>query len=309
MITTVTINPAVDYTVKVDKLSLGEVNRVNFLSKAAAGKGINVSKAVKNLEEKTKALACVGGSTGEYIQQKLRSIGVLTEFNWVETETRINFKVIDDFKQETKINQTGMKLSTKNLKKVHDKIIRESNNSDILVLAGSLPPNTPDGFYQNLITELNSQNTKVFLDTSKQPLNLALKAKPTLIKPNQRELEEIEGKKLSFSEVIMVGKKLINDGIELVVISMGQDGALLITKSGVWQAVPPQIEVKSTVGAGDSMVGALAVAYLNNYPQGKMIQFAVAMSVATILLPGAEVGNLEEVKNWINKVEVKKMEV
>jgi len=308
MISTVTVNPAVDYTLQADEVELGEVNRVDFLAKAAAGKGINVAKAVSNLDEEVTALACVGGSTGRYIENELKEMDIATDFQWVENETRINFKVVDNLNNETKINQRGLSLQEDEVDSIFNKVIAEAANTDLLVLGGSLPTSVADDFYQKLIRRLEAEDTKVFLDTSETPLKLALQANPTLIKPNARELEEIRGKELSFSELISVSQELVASGIEIVVVSRGAKGALLITEEGVWQATPPKVEVKSTVGAGDSMVGSLAVSYLDGDSAGNMIQSAVAMSVATILLPGSKVGDITGIKNWIDRVEVKKLE-
>ena len=308
MITTVTINPAVDYSLKAETIKLDEVNRVDFLAKTAAGKGINVAKAVKNLGEEPQTLGCVGGAAGQYIVEELEKKEINTDFNWVNNETRINFKVLDNKNQETKINQHGLPLTKDELGQVFSKIISWADKSEIMILGGSLPEKTPADFYKNIITELKKSETNVFLDTSEKPLQLALQARPTLIKPNWRELEEIKGRQLSFSELISVSQDIVASGVEIVVVSLGPKGALLINGEEVWYAKPPEVDVVSTVGAGDSMVGALAVSYFNNYSAKKMLKFAVAMSVATILLPGSEVGNLTEVENWMEQVEVKQVE-
>ena len=308
MISTVTINPAVDYNLSVEEIKLDKVNRVEFMSKVAAGKGINVAKAVKNLGQKTEALGCIGGAAGEYIVEELEEEQIASDFNWVENETRINFKLIDNLKQETKINQSGLPLTQEEREEIFTKVIEQEEKSDLLVLGGSLPQDTPDDFYQRLIKALKRRDTKVFLDTSGQPLKLALEAEPTLIKPNLRELEEIWEQELSFREAISVSQELIDSGIEIVVVSLGAEGALLVGDEEVWYAKAPPVEVVSTVGAGDSMVGALAVAYTRGYSLKKMLQFAVAMSIATILLAGSELGSLEEVERWMEKVEVRQME-
>ena len=308
MIATVTVNPAVDYSLKAEEIKLGQVNRVDFLAKSAAGKGINVAKAIKNLDQDPRALGCIGGAVGQYIVEQLEKKGIATDFNWVANETRINFKVLDDAKQETKINQHGFPLSQNELDEIFSKIISWADESEIIVLGGSLPEKAPADFYQKIIANLKKTDTKVFLDTSEKPLQLALQASPTLIKPNWRELEEIQGQKLSFEELISVSQDIVTTGVEIVVVSLGAEGALLVTEEEVWHAKPPQVDVVSTVGAGDSMVGALAVSYTKEYSAKKMLQYAVAMSVATILLPGSEVGTSAEVKKWMEEVEVKQVE-
>lgn len=308
MIATVTINPAVDYSLQAEEIKLDKVNRVEFLAKSAAGKGINVAKAIKKLGQEPQALGCIGGAAGEYIVDQLEKKEIATDFNWVANETRINFKVLDNLGQETKINQSGLPLTQTELDEIFSKVIGWSDKSEVVVLGGSLPENTPADFYQTLIAELKSRDNKVFLDTSEEALRLAVTAKPTLIKPNWRELEEIQGAKLSFAELISVSQGLVESGIEIVVVSLGAEGALLINDEEAWHAKPPQVDVVSTVGAGDSMVGALAVAYKQNFSAQEMLRFAVAMSVATILRPGSEVGRLTEVEKWMNKVEVKQVE-
>ena len=307
MISTVTVNPAIDYNLKTDKLALDEVNRVELISKTAAGKGINVAKAIKNLGLETEALGCVGGATGEYIVKELAADNIAADFNQVAKETRINFKITDNLNQETKVNQEGLPLNKDEIKAVSDKVVKKAQQSKMIVLGGSLPQNLPDDFYQDLIGRLKECEVKIFLDTSGPPLKLALEAKPTLIKPNLRELEELMGQDLSFQEVISVSQDLVASGIELVVVSLGADGALLVGE-GIWYAKPPQVEVESTVGAGDSMVGALAVGYIKGYSLKKMLEYAVAMSTATILLPGSEIGKLNDVEKWKKEVKIKSVE-
>jgi 1-phosphofructokinase len=311
LITTLTINPAVDYTVKAPELKIGKVNRVEFVSKAAAGKGINVSKGVKNLGEETKALGCIGGESGQFIGGSLKELGITTDFTWIQDDTRINIKVIDDLGHETKINQLGPKIPKEVLEVIEEKVISTIDESEFIVLAGSLPPGCSEDFYQKLINKIKEENNniKVFLDTSQAPLKLALEAKPNLVKPNLRELGEVYGKELSVEEAVEISKNLVEDGIEMVLVSLGAEGAILTTKEGTLKATPPEVDVVSTVGAGDSVVAAMAVAYLNDYKIKDMFRFAIAMSIATILRPGAEMGTLEEVNQYLDEIKIDKLEL
>ncbi|GAB6137548.1 1-phosphofructokinase [Halanaerobaculum tunisiense] len=306
MITTVTINPAVDHTVETSKLELGTVNQVASVRKDAAGKGINVAKDVTKLGKEARAIACLGGASGEYIVNCLEEKGILSEISWTEEETRVNLKVVDKSGSQTKINQLGPDISSVVLEKTKQNIIKAANDSEIIVLAGSLPPSLPQNFYQTLISQLGQEETKVFLDTSGQPLKLALEANPTLIKPNIHELEEIYGKELSLDGVIDIGQELVTEGIELVLVSMGAKGAVLITEEEVIRAIPPQVDPVSTVGAGDSLVAGMASSYMDDRPPEEMLRFAIAVSVATILQPGTETGELSEVKKWSDEVKIDK---
>ncbi|GAB6100547.1 1-phosphofructokinase [Halanaerocella petrolearia] len=307
MITTLTINAAVDYTVETSQLEIGAVNSVEFRRKDAAGKGINVAKDVVKLGQKAKAIACLGGSGGEYINRFLEKRKIPADISWIDGETRTNLKVVDESGDETKINQQGANISEDVLVEVKKKVLDSVATSEVIVLAGSLPPSIPQDFYHDLIKEIGQDKVKVFLDTSGQPLKSALEVQPTLIKPNIHELEEIYEQKMSQSQVIEVGQKLVKQGIKLVLVSLGSEGAILVTEGQILQANPPVVDPVSTVGAGDSMVAGMAVSYLEDKSPVDMLKFATAVSVATILQPGSEVGGLEETKEVIDQVEIKKL--
>ncbi len=306
MITTVTANPAVDYSVQVGNLELDEVNRAQFKGAKAGGKGINVAQAVNKLGAATQALGCVGGRTGEFIVDKLQQEDIATNFNWTTDSTRINVKVLDKEGQETKINLEGRVAQEKQdgLKK---NIMEAAGGSDIIVLAGSLPQEFAVDFYFDLVRGLKETTSQIFLDASGQPLKLALPANPDLIKPNQKELEELCGRKLSLAGIVRVSRELVNKGVGMVLVSRGEEGAVLTTKAGSWQAIPPQVKPVSTVGAGDSVVAGIAVGELQQQPIEETFRFAIAESIATILRPGAEMGTYEEAEEWQNKVKVKKL--
>ncbi|AGB41582.1 1-phosphofructokinase [Halobacteroides halobius DSM 5150] len=307
MITTLTINAAVDYTVKAKKLKPGQENEVEFSWKSAAGKGINVAKDITKLGGKAKAIACLGGPSGQYIADALEKKGIESDISWIDNETRVNMKVIDKSGIETKINQGGPIISSKTIEEVKDKTLQAASNSEIIILSGSLPSSVPQDIYQELITKLNNTKTKVFLDTSGEALRLALQAKPTLIKPNIYELESVYGSNLSLDEVIKASKGLVKDGIEMVVVSMGARGALLVTDKKVIQAIPPKVKPVSTVGAGDSMVAAMALSYLSNKDIVESFRFTIAVSVATILEVGTETPILSKVGKWMDKVKIREL--
>lgn len=306
MITTVTANPAVDYSVQVANLELDEVNRAQFKGAKAGGKGINVSKAVNKLGATTQVFGCVGGRTGEFIVDKLQQEEIATKFNWTTGSTRINVKVLDKAEQETKINLEG-RVEQEKQDELKQNVRAAAGDSDIIVLAGSLPQEFAVDFYFDLVRQLKETTSQIFLDASGPALKLALPAGPDLIKPNQKELEELCGRKLSLKGIVRVSRELVNKGVGMVLVSRGAEGAVLTTEAGSWQAIPPQVQPVSTVGAGDSVVAGMAVGELKDQAIEETFKFAIGESIATILRLGAEMGTYEEAEEWVDKIKVKKL--
>ncbi|WP_058484941.1 1-phosphofructokinase [Defluviitalea phaphyphila] len=307
MIYTVTLNPAVDQTIIIDNFKINEVNRVVDAREDVGGKGINVSKMIKNLKGKSVALGIIGGNKGEFIEEQLKSMGIDTDFVKKDTNTRTNIKIVDKVNDTfTDINEKGGEVDYTIIKNIEEKILKTVKTGDILVLAGSVPSNVGSDIYNKWIKMCNEKKVKVFLDADGDLLKQGVKAGPYLIKPNIDELERLFNKKIeNINQCISLTKELLfKYGIEIIVVSMGGDGALVITKNNCIKVKALKVEVKSTVGAGDSMVGALAYALDNGYPLEEAIKLSVAASTATISHEGTIMGNLDEIEDLKNKVEL-----
>ncbi|AGB42421.1 1-phosphofructokinase [Halobacteroides halobius DSM 5150] len=305
MIITVTLNPAVDKTIYVEDFKLGNLNRIKEVRKDPGGKGINVSKVVAKLGSKTVALGFLGGSSGEFVANSLNDSPIRDQFIRLEGETRTNLKMIDTITgQETEINEPGAKVKQKDLRRLENRLLDTVGTDDFVVLTGSLPPGVPQDIYAKLINQVQASGSKVILDTSGQPLVEGLKSKPYLIKPNLEELEVLVGKKLnSLEEVIKAGQKLQQEGVTVVVISLGASGSLVISKQSILHAQPPKVEVASTVGAGDTLVGALAVK-LTAGSLKEAIRYATAASANSVAQSGTQVCNKEGVKELLKQVNI-----
>lgn len=275
MIYTLTLNPSIDYIISLNSVELGKVNRCTKTFKFPGGKGINVSRVLKNSGTDSVALGFVGGFTGEFINLTLNNLGIHTDFIKVKEDSRINVKIksVD----ETDINADGPYIEKEALNLLFDKL-NKLKDDDILVLAGKIQSSLPDNLYSKIQEIVNKNNVKVVVDTSGKALLESVKKKPFLIKPNNFEIEEAFNIKIKDkNELIDYGKKLNTMGAENVIISLAGDGALLINNSGVFFGNAPKGEVKNSVGAGDSLVAG----FLHEYSKSKNILDSFKRGIAT----------------------------
>ncbi|KXS41382.1 MAG: 1-phosphofructokinase [Candidatus Frackibacter sp. T328-2] len=306
MIITVTLNPAIDKTVTVEEFKTGKLNRVKDVRQDIGGKGINVSKVVKELGGETIAFGLLAGNSGKFIINKLDEIGIKHQFTWVDGETRTNLKLLDiNSGQETEINEPGVKASKGELDKLKGKILEQVNDEDFVVLTGSLPLNTPKDIYAELITALKDKGSKVILDTSGMSLEEGLKAKPYLVKPNWHELQNLVGNDFeSIKDIIKAGSRIHQQGIEIVAISLGSTGVIIIGEEGILKITPPKVEVQSTIGAGDTLVGALTLQLSRKKILKDAILYATAASVNSVTKPGTQLCNKNEINKLLDQVSI-----
>lgn len=256
MIYTVTFNPAVDYVVHTDEISLGGVNRSKSEKIYFGGKGINVSMVLSELGVKSRALGFVAGFTGDAIEKGVAEKGVETDFVHLENGfSRINVKIKSE--SETELNGQGPTIDEKALNALFEKLDK-LDRGDTLVLAGSIPSSMPADIYEKILERLQNQNKsiKAVVDATKDLLMNVLKYKPFLIKPNNHELGEMFGVTLKTNEEIAeYARKLKEMGARNVLVSMAGDGALLLDENGRTHLCGVcRGTVKNSVGAGDSMV-------------------------------------------------------
>jgi 1-phosphofructokinase len=279
MIYTVTLNPSLDYIVEVDQVTLGELNRTKNETKFPGGKGINVSQVLKRLDVDSRALGFLGGFTGDYIEEFLTSHGINTDFVKVDEDTRINIKLKSE--NETEINAKGPNITEENFEALKGKI-RELTSEDILVLAGSIPSTMPESTYEELVKLCNENGTKFIVDAEGELLKKVLPLNPFLIKPNHHELGDLFNTVInSCEEVIPYGRELIKQGAQNVIVSLADKGAVLINKDLALIATSPKGDVKSSVGAGDSMVAGFIATYEKTKSIEEAFRFSVAAGSAT----------------------------
>lgn len=281
MIYTVTLNPSIDYVIKLEHLNTGHVNRVNSENVYPGGKGINVSRILKTLGNDNVATGFVSGFTGDFIRNSLCELDVKSDFIQLDNGfTRINVKIKSD--EETEINGGGPHISDEKLKELFDKLSK-LNENDILILAGSIPSTLSEDLYEKIMNHVKKNKVKVVVDATKNLLLNVLKYNPFLIKPNNHELEEMFNVKLNnMDDIITYAKKLQEMGARNVLISMGKDGAILVTENNeVFISNVAKGKVVNSVGAGDSMVAGFISGYLNSNSYEDALKLGSASGSAT----------------------------
>ena len=278
MIYTVTFNPSIDYIVRLEQFTAGEINRVNYEQILPGGKGINVSIVLKNLGHESTALGFLAGFTGVAMQQMLHSFGVTDDFVRLNDGfSRINVKIKAE--SETEINGQGPVITEDAQRALFAKLDRLTSG-DTLVLAGSIPNTLPDDIYERIMEHLEGRGIRIVVDATKNLLRRVLKYRPFLIKPNNHELGEMFGVELKTDDdIILHAKKLQEEGATNVLISMAGDGAILLTAEGVfYRSAAPKGTLVNSVGAGDSMVAGFLAGFMES---DGSYEHAFYMGVAT----------------------------
>ena len=281
MIYTITFNPALDYITQVENFKIGEINRTKTETILPGGKGLNVSIVLKNLGIENTALGFVAGFTGEELIRKIESQDVKTDFVKVEKGmTRINIKIssMNEKKvEETALNGMGPQITENDIEALMKKI-QKMSAKDTVILAGSIPKNIGKDIYEKICKKLDEKEITFIVDSTQELLINVLKYNPFLIKPNKEELEETVNCKISTKEdIIEASKKLKGMGAQNVLVSLGNDGALLLTKDDkTYYSKAPKGQVVNTVGSGDSMVAG----FLAGYYQTQDYEYALKTGVA-----------------------------
>lgn len=282
MIYTLTLNPALDHVVRIDHVRTGETNRMKAESVSAGGKGINVSKVLKNLGEKSVALGYIAGFTGREIERILRDeTKILSDFITVkEGFTRINTKIKADV--ETEINGPGLKINDKNRKELLDKL-QKVEKGDYLCLSGSVPSSLGDGFYAEIMDNMQDKGVDIVVDSTGDALKQTLPYGPILIKPNLRELEDFFNDSIgTIQQLEYYSKALQKMGAHNIIISMGGDGAYFLSSQGEQLFLAaPQGDVVDTVGSGDSMVAGFIYGLEHHYSSIEAFKLSVSCGSAS----------------------------
>ncbi|MBO5146386.1 MAG: 1-phosphofructokinase [Lachnospiraceae bacterium] len=281
MIYTVTFNPSLDYIVSVDNFQMGMTNRTSSEMMLPGGKGINVSIVLKNLGFDSTALGFTAGFTGDEIAKSLMNMGVKSGFIRIgEGISRINLKLKNI--EGTEINGRGPDISKESLAELMEQL-EQLEAGDVLVLAGSIPPSIPGDIYSQILKKLQEQGILTIVDAVKDLLLPVLEYRPFLIKPNNYELGELFGVKLSArEEVIPYGKRLQEMGARNVLISLAGEGAVLIAENQeVYSAPAPKGTLINGVGAGDSMVAGFLAGWLEKHDYRHAFHMGVAAGSAS----------------------------
>jgi len=283
-IATVTLNPAIDQTVRVDSFRPNTVNRALAISFDASGKGVNVASFLADYGHDTAVTGYLGQENVDIFEQFFASKGIDDCFVRIPGNTRINIKVVDEVNQQTTdINMPGEIPPQEAVNTLLQTIKQLANSCDWFVLSGSLPPYVPATIYATIITQLKQQKKQIILDTSGEALREGIQAGPTIVKPNIEELQDLVGHTLkSEAEIQHAAYQLLNEDSKLVVVSMGRQGAMLVERATSLIAIPPAITVKKTFGAGDAIVAGLVTGQILGLSLADCGRLATAFAVGAI---------------------------
>jgi len=293
MILTITLNTSIDKAYRLaSPLVEGTVMRVAECIDNAGGKGLNVSRSVLTCGEKVLATGFAGGNNGRLLCELLDRDGVPHDFVTVENETRCCINILEPSGRSTEFLEPGREVGEDALAELEDRVAALLPEADAVTISGSIPRGLPVGAYAQLITLVKAQGVPCILDTSGDALMASLDALPTVIKPNADEIAQILGERAgSLDELARAARTMHERGIENVVVSLGGSGALMACSEGVFRGTAPQIEVVNPVGAGDTMVGALAVGMKRQLDAPERLRFAMACATANCM--SASTGHFE----------------
>lgn len=309
MIYTLTLNPAMDKTVVLESMTLGGVNRIQSLRVDVGGKGINVSKCLKSLGCASTAAAFWGGAAGQRGIDFLHENGIGSLAVRVSEDTRTNLKIIDSVRHEnTDINEPGPTITADDLAELIRKLDEAIAPGDILILSGSIPKGCDHGIYRDLINRYQARGAQVYLDADGENFRLGITAAPALIKPNIDELNRYLNTDLTeISEIAAAASEFLKMGIAEVMVSLGSDGALLVKEGLCLKADGLQVPVQSTVGAGDSMVAALACGAEKGLTDAQRLKLAIAISAASVMCSGTQAPESEQIGKLYHQVVIREV--
>ena len=306
MIVTVTMNPAIDKTVDIGKFERGDLNRIKRVEIDAGGKGINVSKTIRELGGESIATGFVGGTSGTIIKQVLSELGLRTDFVDVKGETRTNLKVVEETGEVTELNEPGPEVSKEQLNDLLNRLEGYANPDTLFVLAGSIPAGIPTDIYRKITEQVHQKGAKVLLDADGVLFSESLKGKPDMLKPNRSELERYYQMdyRASEQELVLMGEKLLDQEVSMAAISLGQMGAIFLTKGKRYRCPGLRVKAHSTVGAGDALVAAMAYSWDGKLPLETCIRLCMGASAGAVTSIGTKPPKRSLVDELMGQVEL-----
>lgn len=309
MILTVTLNPSVDISYKVEQFNLDTVNRVGDVSKTAGGKGLNVTRVLRQLGEETAATGFLGGSLGDFIHQQVHALDVQDHFVNVAGETRNCIAIIHEG-QQTEILEGGPEITEHEAKLFVEQFSTSIEAAHYVAISGSQPKGLASDFYVGLVEVAQRNDVPVLLDTSGKSLELVLKSahKPFLIKPNQEELsalfeEEVDNE----AQIVKVLQNSMFEGITWIVVTLGADGALIKQENAIYRVRIPKVEAINPVGSGDSVIAGFAAGLSRQLTGEDLMKFGLSMGVLNAMEEKTGSVNPEKIDWCIEQMQVEKI--
>jgi len=305
-IATLSLNPAIDQTVRVSNFTAGRVNRVEWEQSDAGGKGVNVASFLADAGHGVAAAGFLGSANVEPFVALFARKGIDDRCLRLPGRTRVNVKIVDPVRDEvTDLNFPGLSPQPADLDRLAVSLDELCGDTDWFVLSGSLPAGVPIDIYGTLVHRLKARGKRVVLDASGPPLAAAVGERPDIIKPNIHELSEMVGRPLEGAAAVLdAARALAAGGVGLVAVSMGADGALFVEADSALLAIPPAVEVKSTVGAGDAMVAGLVAGSLRGLDLPARARLATAFALGALVEVGPNLPPAEVIEGFSAQVRI-----
>jgi tagatose 6-phosphate kinase len=304
----ITLNPSIDRRYLLDSFSIGDIRRTEKYEATAGGKGINVSRVGKELGLDGMAIGFLGGHGGAFIKEELNKLCIKNEFTKISGETRTCIAILSP-NEQTEILESGPSIMKEELQQFEEDFLRLVEDHSVIVASGSLPRGVPTSMYGKLISRCNDLNKRFILDTSGSALEEGLKASPYMVKPNVDELLGLIGFETdNLDEIIDAVNQLRESyNIPYFIVSLGEEGALLVGENGAYQTTLPKVEVRNPVGSGDSMVAGLTYGLENHYSDEDLLRFASACGTANAMEEQTAKVSRENTETLMKHIEVKKI--
>jgi 1-phosphofructokinase family hexose kinase len=298
MIVTVTLNPGLDRTLLVPEILFNDVLRAAQSQQNAAGKGLNVSRALKALGVESLATGLLGGRTGQMLVDGLNALEIRHDFVTIAGETRTNVVILEgDSQRYVKVNEAGPTITDAEQRAFLDKVTAIAAPGDDWVFCGALTPGIQPNYYQSLIDIVQERGCRAFFDTSGEPLRLGCAARPFLVKPNLIEAEEATGIRVQDEAgAARAVRHFLNLGVSLVALSMGENGLLLASNQESVRVHCPRITVRNPTGAGDALLAGLVFGLSQKLPLEDVARWGVASGSAAAAREDTSFGDLAEVR-------------
>lgn len=303
------MNPAIDRTIAVDRLAFDDRAYILSSKDSPGGRGINAARVIHAWGAESLAIIPAGGQRGTRFEEYLRECGFPVVTVPIRNDIRLNFTITDRHGLTVKLNELGPRLDRGELAAIEAAVDAQLGTASWLMLCGSLPPGVPADFYAQLINRAREKGVRTLLDTDGEALSQAIEAGPTVVTPNQQEAERLLNTViLTRSNSLAAARRIQAMGAEAVVLSLGSRGAVGLTGTEVWEAIPPRVDAISPIGAGDALAAALVWAMRNNDNFPEALRWGVAAGTASATLPGMTFATLEQTRAIQEDVDLRRIE-
>ena len=309
MIVTLTINPAIDRIISIDRLAFEDRAYINSSRESAGGRGINVSSVIHSFGGETLAVLISGGDSGKRLRGLLGKCGYRIAVVPVQNEIRTNLTITDKHGLTVNLNETGPQLGKAEVARVERVVRGMLDHASWLAICGSIPPGVPPAFYGKLISMARQKKVKTLLHADGDALREGIAARPTVVSPNQQEAGRLLGQTLlTRTHYLEAAERIRQLGAESVVLTLGSRGAVGASGDGLIEVLPPRVDAVCPIGAGDALMAAYAWARERRTSVADALRWGVAAGTATACLPGMNFASLAQAREIYRQVEVRRAE-